>query len=377
MLKQFYLTTFIAGAILLIHSISYGQTPSSEYREWGLSTLKQIRADFWIEDRGMYADEISIGQSKQGRPAFMWGCGVQLSALSAAAQLDRHMYAPQVAQYVKSLDSYWMNADGISGYDVLPGPKTPDRYYDDNAWMTLSFIEAYENLGDPGYLRRAIDTFKFVMSGEDDLLGGGIYWHEQEKKSKNTCVNAPAAVAALKLNQITHEKKYLDIGKRLYTWTNMHLQDTDGLFFDKEDLDGKIDKTKWSYNSALMIQANLQLYAIEKGISYLAEAERIGKSAEKKWIHADTGALNDIGAFAHLLTEAFLALYKEDQDVHWLRLVGTALKYLHNIGRDPNGYYSENWSSPQPNKLDKTKLLSQASAARAFLRASRYFAVIK
>ena len=73
--------------------------------------------------------------------------------------------------------------------------------------------------GKQAYLEKAKLIWKFILSGKDDVLGGGIYWCEQKKESKNTCSNAPGAVFALKLFQATQDDAYLKEGKELYEWT--------------------------------------------------------------------------------------------------------------------------------------------------------------
>jgi rhamnogalacturonyl hydrolase YesR len=338
---------------------------------WGLDALARSEADFALPERGLYADAWKRGQSAPGSPAFMWGCGVQLSALAAAARLDPPAYTPRLKQYADALNVYWSpGANGIGGYDVLPGPKSPDRYYDDNMWMVLALAEVYEVTRDPKYLERAEATFTFVLSGEDDTLGGGIYWHEQEKKSKNACSNGPAAAAALRLYEITRKRAYLDAGKRLYAWTNAHLQDTDGLYWDNMRLDGTLERTKWSYNTALMLRANCLLYAMTLEARYRDEAERLARAAEARWVRPATGAIADGGAFAHLLSEAFLFLSERDGNPHWRDVALRALAFLHDQARDSDGHYGERWDAPVSAPLDRVKLLSQASAARAFLVAA-------
>ena len=47
-------------------------------------------------------------------------------------------------------------------------------------------------------------------------MGGGIYWCEQKKESKNTCSNAPGSVLALKLFKATNDSSYFEKGKKLY-----------------------------------------------------------------------------------------------------------------------------------------------------------------
>lgn len=341
-----------------------------DFKAWGLATMGQIETEYAMPSRALYADAIYPDKPHRKDPAFMWGCGVQLTALAAAAREDKATYLPLLRRYVTGMDVYWSKADPVPGYDVLPGPKQPDRYYDDNEWVVMGLLEAYEVTGDAADLDRAEKTFKFVMSGEDNQLGGGLYWHEQEKKSKNTCSNGPAIVAALRLYMVTHKPDYLDIAKRLYTWTNAHLQDTDGLYWDNVKLDGKIEKFKFTYNTALMLRADALFHKITGEQKYLDEAERVAKAAEAYWIKKETGAMADSGMFAHHLCEAFYAVAQEDNDAHWREIVARALVFVQEKGRDSDGHYNDHWDHDTPEKRDKIGLLSQASVARAFLFAA-------
>ncbi len=212
------------------------------YRQWGDEALATVKKDLWLPRRNLYAEKADFGRRARPQPAYMWGVGVQLTALAAAAKVDREKYMAAMREYAEAIDVYWLEHDGISGYDVLPGPKDSDRYYDDNAWLVLGLIEVHEITGEKKYLDRAEETFRFVMSGEDDKLGGGLYWREKEKKSKNTCSNAPAIVSALRLYQMVGRDDYLETAERLYDWTNKSLQDEDGLFLDNVRMDGSADR---------------------------------------------------------------------------------------------------------------------------------------
>lgn len=364
-----------ALALLLPTSLLHAQLPGA-YRDWGRESLEKIDEAFWMPRRNLYSEESRLTEGKPrpgGAPAFMWSCGVQLSALVAAAKLDRSRYEPRLRAYSNALDSYWIEHDGVGGYDVLPNPRSADRYYDDNAWMVLAFAEAYEATRDSKQLDRAVKAMDFVLSGGDDKLGGGLYWREKEKTSKNTCTNAPAITGLLKLHQLTGKPEYVKRAHELYVWTNQHLQDPDdGLYWDHINLDGKIDERKFSYNSALMIRANCLIYEITKNKKYLDEARRIADASVKKWIQSD-GGVSDGGRFGHLLMGSFLELAKLDKDSRWLKTVDTSLRYVHENVRDPNGHYPNRWDRRQSEPLEKSMLLDEASAARAYWEAAATF----
>jgi uncharacterized protein YyaL (SSP411 family) len=335
------------------------------FAAWGAENLKTIDRHLGLPKRGLYAEFEPNQDGSPSHPAFMWGVGVQLSALAAAAKLEPDTYLKQATAYADAIQVYWLKHAGIEGFDVQPGPKESDRYYDDNAWLVLALSEIAEISKNPQYLDRAVATFRFVMSGEDDKLGGGLYWREVQRSSKNTCTNAPAIVSALRLYQLKKEDEYLQIAKRLYAWTNSHLQDKDGLYWDNIRLDGRVSRQKYTYNTALMIRANCLFHRITGESRYLKEAQRVALAADQKWVR-ENGAIADSGRFAHLLVESFLAVYQEDQDPRWTRSVEKSLVYVHEHLKTPEGRYPNRWDRPYRDHHQETALLNQASPARAF-----------
>ncbi|MCW3097578.1 MAG: glycoside hydrolase [Chthonomonadaceae bacterium] len=149
-----------------------------------------------------------------------------------------------------------------------------------------------------------------------------------------------------------HKADYLDTAKRLYVWTNAHLQDTGGLYWDNVKFDGRVEKTKFTYNTALMLRADALLHKITGEQKYLEEAEQVAKASEAHWFQKETGAITDSGMFAHHLCEAFFALAKEDHNPHWGDIVTQALVFV------------SVYLTPQP-LLDRQKLRLPAFAVGA------------
>ena len=122
-------------------------------------------------------------------------------------------------------------------------------------------MDLYEQTGNDAYLASARNIWSFIESGCDSILGGGVYWCEQKKESKNTCSNAPAAVLALRLYSLTKEKHFFRMGQDLYYWTKKNLQDpADFLYFDNITLDGSVNKP--SFNIMQDRCCKLQCYCI-------------------------------------------------------------------------------------------------------------------
>ncbi len=338
-------------------------TAKDDFKAWGLETAANIKRDYKLPARNLYADSIENG--KPSGPAFNWGVGVWMTALNAAAKADGK-WKPELREFVDATRVYWNDKGPVPGYDVLPGPKDVDRYYDDNMWMVMALADASDILKDRKVLGWARETLTFVLSGEDDKLGGGIYWHEPKKESKNTCSNGPAAAACLAIYDRTKEERLLLKAQELYAWTKKTLQDpSDNLFWDNVKLDGKIEKTKWSYNTALMIRTAAELGRITGQKAYKDDAEAMAKASEARWVDPETGAIKDGGRFAHLLLESWTFVPTAERKEKARR----ALAWVHANGRNAQGLYGGEFNRPPREGDKKFELIDQASAARAFLTA--------
>ncbi len=275
------------------------------------TVTEAIQKDYYNPKTGLYIHSLN-----QRHPEFMWGNGVMFSALVAAARHEPGVYRPVMDRFFTAMDRYWDGKAKIPGYEPSPtAGNGHDKYYDDNEWMVITFMEAYELTHEVKYLNRAQQALAFSLSGWDEQLGGGIWWHEMHKEgSKNTCANGPAAVACLRVARYRQTTENVNWARKLVTWTSEHLQDRDGLFFDNQRVaDGQINKVKLTYNAALMLRANLGLYWATGETKFLTEAKRIG-AACSFFVDRKTGAYRDAFKFSHLLVEADLELYRATSD---------------------------------------------------------------
>ena len=227
-----------------------------------------------------------------------------------------------------------------------------DRYYDDNVWLALDFCESYKLTGNSEYLNKSIETWQFIISGWDDQLGGGIYWCEQKKQSKNTCSNAPACVLAFKLFESTKDSSYFKWGMRIYNWTKTNLQDsTDFLYFDNKNLTGRISRQKYTYNSGQMLQASAMIYKLTGNKVYLNEAQQIAKASidhfTDRFITADGKEIklfkNTGNWFNAILLRGYAELYNLDGNDKYLIIYRDNMDQLWDHVRDKNGLFSKDW----------------------------------
>ena len=234
-----------------------------------------------------------------------------------------------------------------------------NRYYDDNVWLVIDFAQLAITTKDKKYLDKAEQIWKFVISGWDNKTGGGIYWCEQEKKSKNTCSNAPSVVAAAKLYEITGNVYYLKWAKKIYAWTKLTLQDkSDFLYYDNISLTGKIAKNKYAYNSGQMLQGAALLYKITKEKSYLADAHQIAGSAITYFTEdivrdgKNYRVFKNKGAwFVTVLSRGYFELYALDKDPQYVNFFKTTVEYLKQYARYDSGLFYGDWSGSKPDKF--------------------------
>ena len=144
------------------------------------------------------------------------------------------------------------------------------------------------------------------------------------------------------------------------------MQDTDGLFWDNIKLDGTIGKAKFTYNTALMLRDNVELYKVTNDPKYLAEARRVADASLDYWTRAD-GKFGDDPKFNNWLCDALLATYRATDDVKYLNAVRRHADYGYRNGRDKSdGGYWDNWSAASHAPDERKTMIENASAARIF-----------
>lgn len=308
----------IAAVSLFIVQVARAAPPSTPAMDLprALEVTKSMQARFYDTAAQRFNDT-----ANKKDPASMWACGVALSADIAAARQAPILYKPIVWAFFRSMDRYWDSKQAIPGYEPFPtdGDKH-DKYYDDNEWIAIALVEGFETTGRREMLDRAGKVADFVESGWDDTLGGGIWWHEQHKgNGKNTCANAPAAVAFLRLAKASPAKApdLRKMAQRTVDWTVTNLQKDDGLFADAITTDGVVHRFSLTYNTALMIRAELLLYRATGNRSDLEAAERMEKAADA-FVNKQTGRYHDQVRWSHLLVEADLAMHRQDKNPYWL-----------------------------------------------------------
>lgn len=353
-------------------------TLDSVYRYYSVQNTTLLRETFPFNSdyAATYLD--NQDQAKPNPYSFLWPYSGSLSAVSAIMmhKKTKGVESYLTAKVLPGLTHYFDTVRSPFAYaSYINDAPLSDRFYDDNVWLGIDFTELYLHTSKAEYLEKAKLIWKFIESGTDEKLGGGIYWCEQSKKSKNTCSNAPGAVYALKLFEATKDSSYFNQGKALYEWTKNTLQDkNDYLYFDNIGLNGRIQKRKYAYNSGQMLQAAALLYKITDKKEYLVDAQNIAQSAHNYFFEdfsaADGSKMKILKKgdiwFTAIMFRGFVELYHLDKNKTYLQDFDKNLNFAWKNMREQNGLFNSDWSGQTK---DKSKwLLTQFAMAEMYAR---------
>ncbi|WP_428329172.1 glycoside hydrolase family 76 protein [Mucilaginibacter sp.] len=327
-------------------------------------------------------DSLDYFQGAKVKPkaiSFLWPFSGVFSATNVLLQLPatRKKYLPYLDSMVTGIEKYRDTIRKPTGYQAYPSMfEKDDRYYDDNGLVGIEYMEAYFNTKNPVYLTRAKTVFKFIISGWDEQLGGGIFWLEGHKDQKPACSNGMALLVALKLYKATKDPYYLKWGTRFYNWMQANLSNPDGVFYnDKKTADGSVNKTYWTYNSGSILEASVLLYQFTKDVKYLAEAKHIANGTYQHFKNEKHDAhLNmriDEPWFVAVLVRGYAALYAVDGNYNYIEAISKDLDYAWDNTRDQYGFVTKSFT-PNPAEMQKPKwLLVEASIAEMYARLSQ------
>lgn len=292
-----------------------------------------IRQHFYKANTAYYKEHAD--SARNDRPvSFLWPlCGMiqadnEVEALGAKGRID---------ETFSVILKYYDPKAPAPGYASYPPPLGGgDRFYDDNQWIGIALMDGYFRTQKASYLSKSKEIYRFMMTAYDTATGGGLYWEEGKRNTKNTCSNGPGIILALQLYKATKQKPYLDTALLLYNWVNSHLRDSAGLYYDNISVPGKkIDTRRYSYNTGTMLQSNVYLYELTRNPQYLAEAKAIARAAQPYFY--GTGQLRDGFWFNAVLLRGLQHLLQYDKDLSYIRSFATCIDHALQNNREARG----------------------------------------
>lgn len=236
-----------------------------------LQLEKAIALQFYDSSAGFYRETVVVEKDKNPY-SYLWPlCGLVQANNEIESVTSKN---GMVLNTLKIIKEYYDPAPPAPGYaSYIMKFKGGDRFYDDNQWIGIACMDAYGRSKENFYLETGKEIYRYMMTGFDTVLEGGLYWQENKKTSKNTCSNGPGIILSLQLYKAAHEQSYLDTALLLYNWVNKNLKAPNGLYYDNIDIKSKrVDQRIYSYNTGTMLQSAIYLYELIGEERYLNEA---------------------------------------------------------------------------------------------------------
>ena len=316
--------TSLPATSLPVSSGSGGDGQFLQLGQKGVGLMNLVQQNFWVPEQ-----QKALERRGQDSPAYLWPYGSYLEALAAVCKAN-------------------------------PADQS----------VRQNYMEAYNNLKDPAYLAKSRQVAAYCYSGWDDVQGGGIYWCENQKTSKNTCSNAPMAMVSADLFAATGEPAYLNWSKKIYGWTKEKLEDPDDhLYWDNLDLAGNVDTRKYTYNTGCMLSAAAALYTHTGEEQYLTDAKATAAGADAWFFRQKNGQVTlskNAGShtwFLSWLNEGFQRLYAADNDPLYLTHMTAAAEAACKAA-DGEGYIYSGWTAGSGNT---DELIQQCGTIRIFM----------
>ena len=265
------------------------------------------------------------------------------------------------AQYAGLIESFYLGQNS-RGWT--------NDYYDDECWMTLALVRAYDLTTNVVYLNQAQALYADVQGGWDTTCCGspvgGVWWNKAHTQ-KATAANAGAALAGTRLYQRTTNAAYLTFAQQVYWfwWSNMVNQSTFQVC-DHIDPDGTKVWWKFTYNEGLMIGASVALYEATGHSAYLTNANRIANfmlnneyttTAYGNVLYDgdNAGCGGDCHQFKGPAYRYLMQLYRMNTNrTDYRAMLQASANAIWNLARETNAtLFAVNWAGPAQTNVDQ------------------------
>ena len=253
---------------------------------------------------------------------------------------------------------------------------TTNKYNDDIMWWAIACTRAYKITNDERYLKKAKASFDFVYDNFlDETMGGGLYWLN-ERTSKNSCINSPAVIAAVRLSVLLKDASYLEKAKSLYAWQKKTLTDGTGKVFDSISYDKarqttRIGKFSLTYNQGTYIGAAVLLYQQTKDKTYLDDAIKTAEWTKANLCVTDQHILKsegqgDGGAFKGIFVRYMKLLINECGRTEFLPWMKANADAAWRNRRPADNIMGNDWTVPAGTKIQSQTAASAVAVVLCF-----------
>lgn len=358
-----------------------------DYKERAKELFDLIQIHYRISSGGLYKENYPQ-QAGDLSYSYLWPYD---GIVSGAALLTELGYSVGFEIMVVNFDKYWR--DNVAG-NAIPGFGSSTngttgggtRFYDDNSIVGINLVDAYEITGNEVFLSRARQVVQFLKSGEDNVLGGALWWNEEQKNitgevnsNKPTCSNGYATQFLLRYYTVCEASEKADVlafAKRLYAWLKTNLKDTDHCYWNDMNNQGGINKTKWTYNTGVMIQNGVCLYRITGENSYLNDAVASAQGSYDYFVKTRNGVTLSYPDHDPWFNTKLLRAYIDLVPLHakvdsYIKAYAKYINHGYDAARLTTGFFYEDWTGVSPNRY--YSLLMQAAVVESYAALALYY----
>ena len=346
-----------------------------KYLQLAETGVRNINRYWWNSRTDWYNDRLARGQDGK---ASIWTTVHLFSALNGIAQAAPTAANKRAVEWFadRAYREYWNPQVGhirhtrrhIGGFDPSSRESTGPRahaFYDDNGWLGLAFLEAYQITRLRRYLTYADDAFQFIArTGWADGAGGGVWWDTGHVSRSSEGIASGTALAAL-LYQTTRRKSYLQTARKYISWADSHIWDAkNGLYM--RDPNSPI---LMGYVQSPFMLGFVSLCQTTKNDSLCDKAEQLGDSALRQF----TGALHHGPQYDAVYLHWMLDVYARDHNPRWYTLAVDNAQRALTGAQNGQGLFLKAWDgSRAPDApTDSLKIDAATVSVFAWLAAAR------
>ena len=239
-----------------------------------------------------------------------------------------------------------------------------NKYYDDEGWWALAWIDAYDLTGRQDYLSMAESIFTDMTGGWDNVCGGGIWW-TKDRTYKNAIANELflSVSATLANRDSANKSRYLDWAKKEWLWfsgsgmINSRNLINDGLAITSGAAGttcANNGKTTWTYNQGVILNGLTELSKAAADETAIQSANAIASAAIQSLADSN-GILHDpcepkCGAdgvqFKGIFVRNLVRLYSLSPQPAYKRFIIANADSIWEKAQGPNAEFGQVWSGP-------------------------------
>jgi predicted alpha-1,6-mannanase (GH76 family) len=262
-------------------------------------------------------------------------------------------------------------------YAAQNGSTWRSDYYDDESWMALALIHAYDLTGDRAYLDRAVALYADITAAWDATSAhpGGIWWNRPHTQ-KATASNGGPVIIGARLTARTGDPAHLAFARQVYAFWRANMTNaTTYETYDHMSPDGTIGKGRLTYNEGIMSGAALALHAATGEAQFRADAHgfatRLAKFITKATsagpVLADgtnTSCTRDCPQWKGIGYRYLAAAFRDDPTrPDYLPVLQGSVAAAWTLARSvTTGYFANDWAGPP---MSTAAIEAQSSTATA------------